>query len=372
MTLSMKSRLLETCSEYPPPAPETGLHESATSRSWSRFTSKSLPGPSISGVAGTSANREMLRRSGMTAKDARLAVPARCTRESFAGGEADPLPAAMGYVDVELAKHLQVAPSLHGGQWSVPQTEDWLEQPLGDGVVRTRFKDRVHELELSGRRDLDALCVAPRVALEKGWIDSDYLQFVDQDTKVRFDAPVALLARKPAAAPRRSLKTRAKILKTGAKMTALAAVPTPQHDGVALGSYKDGDKWIVRVALTSRKTATAPVWNTAEPMMMAPQQAVYAQVLVDKATVGQALFAYPDQDGTVLRCNTENVGRFVGFAAAGAHHKNTHISACVAGALAIAHTLGPNAKVNDCFVAGSRTIRVLASEEGSGPYVLLE
>ena len=336
------------------------------------------------------ANQAMLVSSGMTKKDAKAIVGPSYTRELLAQHNLrQPWARATsaGFIDIDLANAKGCEPSKFVDQWSVPKTKEWLEQPLGSGVVRTRFSDGVHELELDGVGDVKDLCDDKIVPLPSGHINSGFLMHADQSGIYKFPE------NQPSSIP------------IGTSAQLLEFVPpgaTLDVDGVRLGLVLDADpdsgKAIVALDIVSYPPIQHKI-DKKDKMLpaidMAPQQAVYVQVeveiekdqkLLERGTLlWESNFQPKHNDhsvNAVLRVTQfpadDYQRHFVGVIVDTipcAGKKMVRACVCIAGAVPIRYATKET--VNNCIrVSGpgakvERILRVLAVEEDKGPYVLL-
>ena len=149
------------------------------------------------GLGTKKANLKALKTAGMSNNEAKAALAGlrSRTREEMARnndkGAAFDRATAVGHIDNELATAINSTASDFGTQWTAPQSKDWIDHQASDGTkFRTKFDKNRAYIHIDGAIDHDTLCVEPEVRLDTGaTVSSDWLGFVDQPGEYSF--PIA-------------------------------------------------------------------------------------------------------------------------------------------------------------------------------------
>jgi hypothetical protein len=144
------------------------------------------------GLSTRKANIEALRATGMSNKDAKAALGTRVrTREELVRhndrGHAFATAVANGHIDHELATATMTTASSFANQWTAPRTADWTTHTAADGTeFKTKFADNKAHI-IVGAINPDVHCAENRLELSNGAsIDSAWLGFVEQPGEYSF------------------------------------------------------------------------------------------------------------------------------------------------------------------------------------------
>lgn len=144
------------------------------------------------GLGTRKANIDALRATGMSNKDAKAALGTRVrTREELVRyndrGHAFQTAIANGHVDHELATATMTTASSFANQFTAPRTKEWTTHTAADGTeFKTKFTDNKAHIMVGNIRP-DVHCSAPRLELSNGAsVDSAWLGFVEQPGEYSF------------------------------------------------------------------------------------------------------------------------------------------------------------------------------------------